>query len=210
LRCRRLVIATPVQETARLLRPVLPEAASALDSVESVSMVVLNLGFKRTDVGHALDGFGFLAPHHETEFPLMGVLWADSIFPHHAPADHRLLRVFFGGARDPDAINRSDQELLDTAQPELRRLLQVAGEPVLVDVCRYPAAIPQYNLGYRKKVDRLNTLIDARPDLHLVGNYLEGVSLNDCIRCGTNVAKKMIESTENTSVPAKVPELATA
>ncbi len=194
MRCRRLVMAAPAGEAGRLLEPLVPEMAGITASIDSASLVVLNLGFHRSAVGHPLEGFGFLVPHNEPGFPLMGVLWADSIFPHHAPPDHRLIRVFIGGARDPEAAERTDDELLTTAVDALRDLLRLTGRPVLVDVCRYRSAIPQYHLGHTEKIERLRAAVATQPDLHVVGNYLEGVSLNDCVRLATNVASEIVLS----------------
>ena len=170
-----------------------PSASTILGAIESAPMIVLNLGFRQADIGHPLQGFGFLVPHDEPEFPLLGILWADSIFPHHAPPDHRLIRVFIGGSRTPDAAERTDDELLATAMDASRDLLQLSGDPVLVDICRWPAAIPQYGLGYREMIDRLKAVIATHPNLHLIGNYFEGVSLNDCVRCATRAANEIIQ-----------------
>ncbi len=191
-RTRRLVLAPSVHEAGRLLEPIAPEAADILAPIVSAPMVVVNLGFKRQDVEHPLDGFGFLVPQSEPDFPLLGVLWADSIFPHHAPSDRRLLRVFVGGSRTPDAANLSDDELVARAMSGMGDLLQVRGDPVLVDICRWPAAIPQYHVGHLERIARLLAEIEGLGNLNLIGNYLEGVSLNDCVRCATNVADKII------------------
>ncbi len=193
--CRRLVLASSASEAARLLTPVVPAASEIAGAIESASLVVLNLGYRRGDIAHPLDGFGFLVPQNEPAFPLMGCLFADSVFPHHAPTGHRLLRVFIGGARDPAAVERSDSDLLDTATAALGDLLGLSGEPVLVDVCRYRAAIPQYHLGHAENIRRLRTALAAQTNLHLVGNYLDGVSLNDCVRLATETAKRLIDDT---------------
>lgn len=192
IRSRRLVIATPAPQTSALLQPLLPEASDVVRSLESTSLVVLNLGFRSSDVGHPMQGFGFLVPRTESAFPLMGVLWADSIFPHYAPPGHRLLRVFIGGARDPKAIGLSDGELRSRALTALKDLLELRGDPVLFDVCRYPSAIPQYYRGHREKIAHLRKCIAGVPGLHLVGNYLEGVSVNDCVRLGTRVGHEIM------------------
>lgn len=194
LQCRHLVIASPVAEAGRLLVPLVPQITALTSSIRSTSLVVLNLGFRRSDVGHPLEGFGFLVPRNEPDFPLMGVLWADSIFPHHAPPDHRLIRVFIGGARDPEAVSQSDEQLIARASEALRDLLRISGEPVLVDVCRYETAIPQYALGHADRIDCLRTVVATRPGLYVVGNYLEGVSLNDCVRLATNTAERVIRA----------------
>lgn len=205
LRCRRLLMAAPAVEAGRLLQPLVPEIDAATASIQNASLVVLNVGFRRSDVGHPLQGFGFLVPQNEPDFPLMGVLWADSIFPHHAPPDRRLIRVFIGGTRDPGAVNRTDDELLATAMEALRDLLQLSGRIgpqggpykglALVDVCRYQSAIPQYHLGHTEKVARLRAAVAAQPGLYVIGNYLEGVSINDCVRLATSVAEEIVEAT---------------
>ncbi|MFQ5590497.1 MAG: protoporphyrinogen oxidase [Phycisphaerae bacterium] len=206
LQCRELVIATPASEAGRLLEPITPDAARELHGINSSCIVTLNLGFKRDDIGHPLEGFGFLVPRDEHQFPLMGVLWADSMFPHHAPADHRLIRVFIGGVRDPEATSRTDDELLTLVMRSLRPLLQIRGEPVLVDPCRYQAAIPQYHLGHAERIVRVREAVAARPGLHLAGNYLQGVSLNDCVR----FAKQLADSIGSTPHGARTPSTASS
>jgi protoporphyrinogen/coproporphyrinogen III oxidase len=189
---RRLVLATPAHEAARLLHPFAPDASHLLTTIESSSITVVNIALRRTDVDHPLDGFGFLVPANEPDFPLMGVLWADSAFPHHAPAEFRLLRAFFGGARTPDVIARSPDELVRTTLTALRNLLGVHGQPVLVDICPYPAAIPQYYLGHVEKVTEIRRLVADVPGLTLAGNYLDGVSINDCVKLAKQVAVSLL------------------
>lgn len=190
--CHRLVVASSAAEASRLLRSVAPEAGGITATVESASLTVLNLAFRCEHVGHPMSGFGFLVPHNEPDFPLMGVLWADSAFPHHGTPEHRLVRVFIGGSRTPDVISRGANELAATAVGALRDLLQLSGDPTLVDVCPYPSAIPQYYLGHVEKIERLRAATAAVPGLHLVGNYLDGVSINDCVRLAKTVAGDII------------------
>jgi oxygen-dependent protoporphyrinogen oxidase len=86
----------------------------------------------------------------------------------------------------------------------LRDLLDIRGRPVLVDACRYQSAIPQYHVGHGDKVSRLREMVSTLPGVHLVGNYLEGVSVNDCVRLGTTVAKDMIVPIDDrSSLPAR-------
>ena len=93
----------------------------------------------------------------------MGVLWADSAFPHHAPPDQRLLRAFLGGVRTPDVISRSNDELVATAVKAMRETLDIRGEPTLVDICPYPDAIPQYYLGHGQRIAQLRKFVAAIP-----------------------------------------------
>lgn len=194
--CRRLVIALPVAQASSVLAEQVPEAASAIAPITSASLAVLNLGYRSEDVGHGLRGFGFLVPRTESEFPIMGVLWSDSIFPHYVPDGHRLLRVFIGGAQQPDALNQTDGELLRRATQALGHLLNISGEPILVDTIRYQAAIPQYHAGHRERIARFRNAVAQHKGLHVVGNYLDGASLNDCVRVANACAMEIVETAD--------------
>jgi oxygen-dependent protoporphyrinogen oxidase len=207
--CRRLVLATPKQGAAGLLAPLAPAATAVLDEIECASLVVLNLGYRSRDVEHPMVGYGFLVPANEPDMPVMGVLWADSAFPHHAADDRRLVRVFMGGPRDPHAADRPTDELLATATSALGGLLGLRADPVLVDVCRWPAAIPQYHLGHEQRLDRLDAALRHLPDLHLAGNYLRGVSINDCVRDGLALGDSLAGTPDRPPRSAARPRTAT-
>jgi protoporphyrinogen oxidase len=51
LQCRYLIMATPAAEAGRLLGSKIADIAG---TIESASLVVLNLGFRRSHVGHPL------------------------------------------------------------------------------------------------------------------------------------------------------------
>ncbi len=186
LSANRLILATAARQSAALISglgcQVSGELVGLLESIKSVPLVVLNLGFREEDVGHDLKGFGFLVPPREQTISSLGVLWASSIFSGHAPAGHHLLRVFVGGSRRPELTEKSDSELVSLVLSELKGLLQIKGRPTLVNTCRYAAAIPQYCRGHTEMVRSITELLGRAPGLHLVGNYLGGVSINDCVR----------------------------
>jgi oxygen-dependent protoporphyrinogen oxidase len=192
LAARRVVLATPAKVTAALLRPMRPAASPVLESIESASLVVLNVAYRDADVGHPMQGYGFLVPASDRSMPVMGVLWADSAFPHHGTPGRRLMRVFMGGPRDPNAIDRSDEELAEIATTALRGPLSLSGEPTMIDVCRWREAIPQYHVGHSGKVQRLDEELQGVPGLHLIGSYLRGVSINDCVRDAAALGDRLI------------------
>ncbi|MFQ5462864.1 MAG: protoporphyrinogen oxidase [Phycisphaerae bacterium] len=193
LSCKRVVVALPAHKASDLLDSLESTAADVMSRIPCASLAIVNLAYRRRDVGHDLNGFGFLVPRNEPDMPIMGAIWADSMFPHHAPADFRLIRVFVGGARDSMAVDRAEGPLVRSVTTAARDLLQLSGEPVLVDVCRHRAAIPQYGLGHRERIQACRAAMAARPGLHLIGNYLEGVSLNDCVRLASVCASEIID-----------------
>ncbi len=193
---RHVVLATPIGPAIGLLKTMADEPAGkiakSLASVESVPLVVLNLAFRREDIGHDLKGFGFLVPPKEEGLSFLGVLWASSIFPSHAPPDRHLLRVFVGGAKWPELAQKNDDELVALAMDELRGLLELRGDPVLVNSCRHADAVPQYYPGHTEIVRCIRARLSSIPNLHLVGNYLEGVSINECVRQARETVEKIV------------------
>ena len=193
---RHVVLATPIGQAIDLLKTMADEPADriaeSLATVESVPLVILNLGFRRDDIGHDLKGFGFLVPPKQEGLSFLGVLWASSIFPSHAPPDHHLLRVFVGGAKRPELARKNEDELVALAMDELRDLLELRGDPVLVNSCRHASAVPQYYPGHTEIVRCIRAQLSSVPNLHLVGNYLEGVSINDCVRQAREIVDKMV------------------
>ena len=96
------------------------------------------------------------------------------------------------GSRDPGAIGRPDADLLAATLAALRQTLGVTGDPVLVNVVRWPGAVPLYAPGHLGRVGAIGREAAAVPGLHLAGNYAGGVSVNDAVRRGAAVAASII------------------
>ena len=194
IRARRVFVACPAWQAARIIAPLQDAAAWALEAIPYAPIAVIALGYPRDRVGHPLDGFGFLVPRGES-IRLLGCLWTSSIFPDQAPADHVLLRVMMGGAVDPAALDLTDTELLNTVLRELTPLLRLEGMPLWTRFYRYPRGIPQYTLGHAARLERLSEAERASPGLYFCGNAYRGVGLNDCaVSAVTAVARAMDRS----------------
>ena len=98
-----------------------------------------------------------------------------------------------GGARDPDAINNSDDALRNIVLEELRPLLGLEGEPSPVRIYRYTRGIPQYNLGHRERIDRIERRLWDLPGIFIAGNAYYGVGVNDCVLAGRKKARAVKE-----------------
>jgi oxygen-dependent protoporphyrinogen oxidase len=98
------------------------------------------------------------------------------------------LRVFLGGAHDPDVAGADDESLVGTAVRELTPLLGVGGEPVYRRVCRWPTATPQMEMGHRERVARIEQELRGLPGLFLTGAGLRGTGLPDTIADATFTA----------------------
>jgi protoporphyrinogen/coproporphyrinogen III oxidase len=168
------------------------ERLSTLSSIVHPPVAVLALGFRREDVSHQLDGFGFLSPEIERR-RVLGVVFSSTLFPERAPEGHVMLTAFVGGTRDPDFAQVDLQTLTARVLDDLRLLLGVKGEPTFRAVQVWPRAIPQYTLGYGRFKDIADEIERRNPGLLLAGTYRDGVSLADAIRSGERGAQRAME-----------------
>lgn len=150
------------------------------------------LGYRRGQVRHPLDGFGLLTPPVERRV-VMGVLFSSTLFPRRAPEDHVGLTVMVGGAMRADLGRLEGEPLMKLVRAELRDLLGVEGDPVFVRRHSWPAAIPQYNLGYERYLRTLEDCERRCANLYFGGNIRDGVALTSCIASGEKLAARVVK-----------------
>jgi oxygen-dependent protoporphyrinogen oxidase len=168
------------------------ERLSTLSSILHPPVAVLALGFRREQVAHPLDGFGFLTPEVERR-RVLGVIFSSSLFPDRAPAGHVMLTAFVGGTRDPDFVQADSQTLTARVLDDLRTLLGTRSEPTFRTVQVWPKAIPQYVLGYGRFKEIADDVERRNPGLVLAGTYRDGISLGDAIGSGEQAAARIGE-----------------
>jgi len=188
-----LLIATPAFHAARLLTEVGPELSSELRSIVYASAAIVVLGYRRQQIEHALHGFGFVVPAVEQR-QILSASFASIKFPGRAPEDRVLLRVFIGGACQPELVELPNEQLCEIAQRELAELLGARGEPELRQLIRWRNAMPQYSLGHLQRVARITELANQLPRLALAGSAYRGVGLPFCIHSGEVAAEHAVGS----------------
>jgi oxygen-dependent protoporphyrinogen oxidase len=186
-----LVIATPADAGARLLRELHPSFESLLDGIEYAPVAVVSLGYRQSEVGHPLTGFGFLAPR-SAGLRVLGTVWNSSLFPGRAPDGQVLLTSFVGGATDPRAASLPPGELASLVHREIAPLLAIREKPSFSNVTIYPRALPQYNLGHAERLAAIEHQRSKFPNLWLAGNYLRGPSIGACVEQSLNVADQIL------------------
>jgi len=187
-----LVLATSAPASARLLRPLSPDVADALEAIPYAPVGVVHLGFAAKDAP-ALDGFGFLVPNREGR-GIMGTIYTSSSFPFRAPPETALLTTMVGGAHRPELVALSEDALIAHVQRELGKILDVRTEPLIARAFRWTQGIPQYEVGHTSRVSRIFAGIAELGPLSLVGNAYRGVGLSDCVREATRLAAELAEA----------------
>jgi oxygen-dependent protoporphyrinogen oxidase len=188
--CDRLVLAPPTDVAASLLTQLAPEAATFLREINYAPVAVVSLAYRRDQVHHPVEGFGFLIPR-SAGIRTLGTVWNSSQFPNRAPKDHVLLTSFIGGATDTGAVNSSDGELSATVHREISAILGISGQPAKERVTVYQAAIPQYNLGHTDRLRKIREAVQRVPGLWLTGSYLRGPAIGGCMEDALSVAERV-------------------
>ncbi|RME09340.1 MAG: protoporphyrinogen oxidase, partial [Aquificota bacterium] len=181
-----VVVSAPATSAGYLLRDISWSASEEFDRIYYAPVVVIHASVKR---GSVPPGFGFLVPRVEGKRTL-GVLFSSQIFTKRAPEGRELLTVYMGGATDPDVVDYEEEALYEIAERELKETLRVDAVDFL-NITRWKKGIPQYTLGYGKYIELAKTLERENPGLFLTGNYLNGVSVADCIKGSYEVAKRV-------------------
>ncbi|MEX0936922.1 MAG: protoporphyrinogen oxidase [Pirellulales bacterium] len=191
LLCDGVILATGSRPAARLLGAVDPQLAAELSGIPSASSAVVSLGFRREQIQHPLDGFGFVVPAVEGRRIIAGS-FASVKFPGRAPDGCVLVRVFIGGALQQELVEAPDDALIEIAAAELAELIGASGSPLLCDVARWGEAMPQYHVGHLERLARIEERLRALPRLALAGNAYRGVGIPQCVESGKIAAEHVL------------------
>lgn len=186
---RSVVCALPSKAAALALNPLDRDFPGKIQGLPYADVALVCLGFRREDVGHPLDGFGFLAPEVEKRH-VLGCLFPSSLFPGRAPEGHVALSAFVGGAVHPERAAGGEEEIIRNTVADLTPLLGLKGSPVITRVVAWRPAIPQYVVGHGALKESAARLEAANPGLYISGNLLYGVSVGNCIQNATGVAER--------------------
>jgi oxygen-dependent protoporphyrinogen oxidase len=186
-----ICLALPSYVSAHLLANVDPQLASELDGISYASSATINLAFRREDVPHPLDAFGFVVPFREKR-SIIACTFSSVKFEARAPSGSVLLRAFAGGALQPEILKLDDNELLSRVRMDLRELLGIQQAPLFAEVSRWDRSMPQYHMGHIERVKRIEQRAGALPGLVLAGNAYTGLGIPDCIRSGEAAADQIL------------------
>jgi oxygen-dependent protoporphyrinogen oxidase len=178
-----VILAAPAYEAARLVQRLDGELQERLSRIPFASTAVIHLAYRCSDVGHPLDGYGYLIPSIESS-GLLACTWSSRKWEGRAPADRVLLRLFAGRFGGQDAAGQPERELLALARDELAATLGITARPVLERLHPWTMAMPQYTLGHLRRVEAVHERAAALPGLFLAGASYGGVGIPQCVASG--------------------------
>ncbi|HEC23351.1 MAG TPA: protoporphyrinogen oxidase [Chloroflexi bacterium] len=186
-----VIITTPACAAADLLQDVAPLAVEGLRAIRYVSTGTISLAFRADEINHPLDGFGLVIPRSEGR-RVNAITWTSTKFDHRAPEGYVLLRVFFGGSRRPEMMEKDDDELLSIVRSELSELMGLDTRPILHRIYRWRRANPQYDVGHLERVGAIEAALPS--GVYVTGSAYRGVGLPDCVYQAQQTARRVLET----------------
>ena len=188
----RLLLATPPAVTSRLLRSVDADLSALCGRIRSASVVTVALGYPRDAVAHPLNGAGIVVPRREG-LSLRALSWVSSKWEGRAPAGHVLMRAYVGGIQDPEAIARSDEDILTAVRRDLATLVGVSGEPEMTRLYRWRDATPQLEVGHAGLMAQIERRLADRPGLGVAASGFRGTGIADCVSDARRQAARLAD-----------------
>lgn len=178
-----LFCALPVNETAHLFKKYVPEISKEFLKIPSEGVAVVNFGYDANVL--PVQGFGYLTPTYAHE-DILGVVFDSSVFSeHNRRAQETRLTIKL------EETGRSEETYIDAALRGIRRHLNISRMPQAISCKRTYRAIPQYGVGHLEKVAEMKNCFRKKiPRCQLVGNYLNGVSVDQCIARSKEAVKE--------------------
>ena len=178
-----VVLATPAAPTGRLLGE-LVDSSAWLAALPYASMAVVALGVR----GVEPEGSGLLVP--PGQLPTIKAVthssnkwaWTQEATERELGDGVQLVRASVGRLGEEHLLQLADDALTERTVAELRRLPGWSGlDAVAGTVQRWGGGLPQYEVGHRDRVARLQTELLARPGLAVCGAAYDGVGIAACL-----------------------------
>jgi len=178
--CDQVVLACGANRAAPLIAPTDARLSELLAGIPYTSSSIWTFGYRRSDVAHPLDAFGFLVPKPERR-AIMACTWLGTKWLGRVPDDKAVFRCF---STDPDVTK-------EAALADLNRLMGLTAEPIFALNHRWPDSMPQYAVGHTARVAEIDARTAAIPGLSLIGNAFHGIGIPDCVRSAQKVAERI-------------------
>jgi protoporphyrinogen/coproporphyrinogen III oxidase len=187
-----LVLALPPHQMRPLIGHLDTEWDKLLGGIPAHDSATLNLGFSRDEIGHPLDGFGFVVPAKEKK-SILGCTFASQKFEGRAPEGMVLLRAFLGAATAESIKSQGEEAVVKQVLDELTPILQLKSKPRMTHLAFYSKAMSHFRPGHLSQAARLEQKATEFKGLYLAGNGFKGVGIPDCVASGQAAAENIFK-----------------
>jgi oxygen-dependent protoporphyrinogen oxidase len=185
-----VVLTTPAHEAARLLGASASEAAAELAGIPYASTAVVLMVYPEDTHAGLPDGTGFVVPRGRA--PMTAATWLSAKWPSEAFGTRAVVRCYVGAVGEEDVLDAPDADIVDACARHLAAVVRLPDEPDRSAVVRWPASMPQYEVGHVERVARIRAALP--PGIVVVGQGYDGVGVPDCVRAATETAERLVAS----------------
>ncbi|MFC4652518.1 protoporphyrinogen oxidase [Lactococcus nasutitermitis] len=162
-------------------------------TIPATSVVTVALAFDRSSLPQDIDGTGFLVSRN-AHYSITACTWVHKKWAHSTPEGKIVLRCFMGKPGDERYVNLSDDEIVDLALTDLRKIMDLQGEPEFAEISRLANSMPQYTVGHKERLVKVyNELEKETPGLFIAGMSYTGVGLPDNVTAGKLTEEKALD-----------------
>jgi oxygen-dependent protoporphyrinogen oxidase len=148
---------------------------------------VVNLGYYKPVLDKK--GYGYIVSSQEQE-EVLGVIFDSNAFPRDEKGTR--LTVMLKNER------LEERQALEISLEALKRHLGLTASPAVYQVIQAEQAFPQMEVGHLNKIQALEKRLQEKyPNLRLVGNYLYGVGVEDCVARAKSVSESFLRTVES-------------
>lgn len=185
-----VIVAAPAHAAVPMLVASSRDLSAELGAINYASVATVALVYPREALSRPFDGTGFLVSSSEGRL-VVGSTWVTAKWPHLDFGDRVVIRCALGRAGDDRWQSHGDPQLVDRVHAELVEAMSLRGSPSASEVVRWPAAMPQYEIGHAARLLRIEEHVNALPGLFLAGAAYRGIGLPACIQQGREAAEKV-------------------
>ncbi len=188
-----VVLSTPHAVTSNILEDEAVE--KELNTIHNASIITIYVGFNIPDDNLPADGTGYIVSEN-SDVICNACTWTSRKWKHTSKSGNLLVRMFYKNTNP--LFNKlqklSEEELTAIALDDIKKSLNVEGEPATVNITKWNDLMPVYGMGHADIVKSLNQQLEEKyPNLILAGCSYYGVGIGNCIQNGQDTAEKIIK-----------------
>ena len=187
-----VLLALPAPAAGSLLGDLDSTLAGRLQEIAYATCVTVHLGWPTEAAARPPESLGFFVPRG-AGLPLVAAGFVHVKFPRRVPEDQLVARLFFGDALQPEASDRTDEEIVAAGTRALAPLLGLCEPPTWSRIVRHPRALPERAVGHLARVAQLLARSAEHPGLELAGGPLGAYGVPDSIAAAQAAAARLFD-----------------
>ncbi len=163
-----------------------------LQEMPSTSVATVAMGFPADAIKKDMEGTGFVVSRN-SDFSINACTWTHQKWPHTTPEGNVLLRCYVGRAGDEMIVDLSDAQIEKIVLEDLNKIMGISTNPDFTIVTRWKEAMPQYTVGHKERLEKLNReLAEKLPGVFVAGSSFEGLGIPDCIEQAEKAVERVL------------------